>query len=208
VFAFAPLLLLFILGAALSERSQVANQGDAPDVLIRTTTEEVVALIKQNGGSKADPDERQRLIGLIQEKVAPHFDFVAMTRSAVGVNWRSATPKEQERLTFEFRALLLRTYSQVLLSYQDNEIVYKPLRLSPGDTDAVVKIEIKQSGREAIHISFAMEKTSAGWKVRDVVVLGVSLVTNYRSSFTTKIRESGIDGLIRELEEKNKQLRK
>ena len=204
-----PLLLaLYILvslsaiGALPSERSRGVDRDTPPDVLIRTTTEEVIALIKANPIAQSETRERDRLIALVQEKVGPHFDFVAMTRLAVGVHWRSGTPEQQERLIEEFRALLLRTYAQVLLSYQDDTIVFKPLHMASGSTDATVRVLLRGSGREAIPIDFAMEKTPAGWKVYDVAVGGVSLVTNYRDSFASTIREFGIDGLIRELKKK------
>lgn len=208
VLAFAPLFLLLLIGAALSGYAQVAGQESAPDVLIRATTGDVLRIIKGESGGKLIGKERRRVVVLVEQKIEQHFDFVAMTRFAVGVNWRKATPEQQELLVTEFRALLLRTYVQVLLSYQDDTIVFKPLRMSPGATDATVRVEIKQAGREAIRIDFAMEKMPEGWKAYDVAVGGVSLVANYRSTFATKIRESGIDGLIRELSEKNRKLRK
>jgi len=143
---------------------------------------------------------------LIEDKVAPHFDFTAMTKLAVGRYWRDATEDERRMLTEEFRRLLVRTYAQVLLSFRDSTVVFKPLRMAPDATDVIVRLELKQGGVSPIAITLAMEKSAMGWKIYDVTVDLVSLVTTYRGSFASKIRESGIEGLIRELSEKNHQL--
>lgn len=203
-FAFA---LLSVTGATSREARTAVDRGTPPDVIVKTATEEVVAIIKENRDAQTSPSDRKRVIVLIEQKVEPHFDFAAMTRFAVGVNWRRATPGQQGRLVEEFRALLLRTYAQVLLSYQDDTIVFKPFRAVSGSTDAMVRIELRQSGRSAINIDFAMEKTPEGWKVYDVTVGHASLITTYRSEFAQKVRESGIDGLISELSKKNRILK-
>ncbi|MDO8521327.1 MAG: ABC transporter substrate-binding protein [bacterium] len=207
VLLFALVLSLPAIALGQSERRLSIGQETSPDVIIATATEEIVAIIKAHRGIESSAAERERVAGIIQAKLAPLFDFTAMTRLAVGASWRHATPEEQRRLVEEFRALLLHTYSRVLLLYQDHTIVFKPLRMTAGATDAMVRFELQQSGRDAISITLAMEKMPEGWKVYDVTVGGMSLVTTYRDSFKTKIRESGIDGLIRELEEKNRQLR-
>jgi len=131
-----------------------------------------------------------------------------MTRLAVGRSWREATPAQQKALENAFRSLLVSTYTTALSQSNTNNPVVevKPLRLSPSDTDVTVKTLVRESGRQPIAIDYRMAKTPNGWKVYDVVVENLSLVTNYRGSFNSEITRSGIDGLIKALEDKNRQL--
>jgi phospholipid transport system substrate-binding protein len=129
-----------------------------------------------------------------------------MTALAMGPNWRKATPEQQQALVSEFRTLLVRTYSTALTAYRNQVIEVKPLRAKPGDTDVLVRSEVRQSGTEPVTLDYSMEKTANGWKVYDVTVGGVSLVTTYRESFAAEVRNAGVDGLIRSLAEKNRQL--
>lgn len=173
----------------------------APDVLAKNTTQEVLAIIK------ADKDIQggnpKKIHELVDAKVLPHFDFAHMTLLAVGKNWSRATPAQRQALTAEFRTLLVRTYSTSLTAYKNQVIEFKPLTMQPGDTDVKVKTEVIQPGGKPIPLDYRMEKKPEGWKVYDVVVDGVSLVTNYRNSFANEIRQSGIDGLIKTLADKN-----
>jgi phospholipid transport system substrate-binding protein len=129
-----------------------------------------------------------------------------MTALAMGPNWRKATPEQQKALTEQFRTLLVRTYSTALSLYRNQSIDFKPLRAQAADTDVMVRSEVKQPGGEPVSIDYSMEKTSDGWKVYDVAVGGVSLVTTYRDTFTNEVRNSGVDGLIKALADKNRQL--
>jgi phospholipid transport system substrate-binding protein len=175
-----------------------------PDELVRTTSLDVLAIIKQDkdfhGGNQ------KKILELVDAKVLPHFDFTRMTRLAVGKNWRSATPEQQQALVKEFRNLLVRTYSSALSNYRDQQIEVKPLKLNPGDTEVTVRTQVVQAGAQPVQIDYGMEKTPQGWKVFDVIVAGVSLVTNYRSTFDKEIADGGIDGLIKSLTDKNRQL--
>ena len=138
---------------------------------------------------------------------APHWLFTRMTRLAVGAPWRQASAAQQQSLTNEFRALLVHTYASAFTQYRDQVIEYRPLKMQPGDTEVTVQSRIKQSGgQDPIEVNYSMEKTDQGWKVYDVIIAGVSLVQNYRSSFSTEIQKSGIDGLIASLTTKNKTL--
>ena len=181
-----------------------AAQDAGPDTLVRSVTLEVVDLISKDkeikGGSRA------KLIAVIEAKVLPHFNFTAMTALAMGVHWRKATPEQQQRLVDEFRTLLVRTYSTALSAYRNQVIEVKPLRAKPGDTEVVVRSEVKQSGTEPVTIDYSMEHTPNSWKVYDVAVGGVSLVTTYRDTFANEVRNVGVDGLIKALAEKNRQL--
>lgn len=129
-----------------------------------------------------------------------------MTSLAVGRDWNKATPKQKEQLAQQFQELLVRTYSNALSSYRDQTVRYKPFKMNPGDTDVLVRTEVVQPGGRPIQLDYSLEKTDKGWKVYDVVVAGVSLVTNYRDSFAQEVRNGGIDGLIQALASKNKAL--
>jgi len=175
----------------------------APDVLVKNTTQEVIAVIKQDKDIQSG--QTKKLLGLVEAKVLPHFNFTRMTRLAVGKNWPKATPAQQQELVKEFRTLLVRTYSGALASFRDQTIEVKPLKMQAGDMETTVKTQVIQtSGQQPITIDYNMEKTADGWKVYDVTVGGVSLVTNYRGSFETQIRQGGVDGLVKTLAEKNR----
>jgi len=129
-----------------------------------------------------------------------------MTRLAMGKNWVQASPEQRKALTTEFRTLLVRTYTASLTLYRDQTIEYRPLKLTPGDTDVVVKSMIRQARGAPISVDYAMEKTESGWKVYDLKLAGISMVENYRSTFSAEIERGGVDGLIKALAEKKHQL--
>jgi len=181
-----------------------ATAQDAPDVLVKSVTQEVLTIVRtdrdiQSGNTK-------KTIALVEEKVLPHFNFQRMTALAMGPNWRKASPEQQKQLVDQFRTLLVRTYSSALTQYRNQTIDFKPVRMQPADTEVMVRSEVKQSGAESIGIDYAMEKGPGGWKVYDVTVAGVSLVTTYRDSFASEVRNAGVDGLIKTLADKNRQL--
>jgi phospholipid transport system substrate-binding protein len=193
-----------LFAASLRAASAAPAQTTAPDVLVRSVTQEVLGVIKQDKDIQAG--NRRKTIALVEEKVLPHFNFTRMTALAMGPNWRKATPEQQKALTEQFRTLLVRTYSTALSLYRNQSIDFKPLRAQAADTDVMVRSEVKQPGGEPVSIDYSMEKTSDGWKVYDVAVGGVSLVTTYRDTFTNEVRNSGVDGLIKALADKNRQL--
>lgn len=173
----------------------------APDVQVKNTAQEVLAIIKNDKDIQAG--SQKKLLDLVEAKVLPHFDFKLMTQYAVGKSWRLATPAQQDALVDEFRTLLVRTYSTSLSAYKNQSIVYLPLRMQPGDTRVTVNTQIVRSSGQPIPIDYSLQKEANDWKIFDVVVDQVSLVTNYRGSFNSEIRQSGIDGLIKTLAEKN-----
>ena len=177
----------------------------APDALVKSVTDEVLDIIRKDKDIKAG--STKRAIELVEQKVLPHFNFARMTALAVGKDWRQATPEQQKVLTVEFRDLLVRTYSNALIAYKNETVDYRPFKIQPGETDVTVRTQIHQAGaRQPITLDYSLEKNGSAWKVYDVVVAGVSLVTNYRSSFATEIRNGGIDGLIKTLKAKNASL--
>jgi phospholipid transport system substrate-binding protein len=179
-------------------------QQPAPDILVKSITEEVVGILKKDKDIQAG--DTKKAADLIQTKVVPHFNFMRMTRIAMGRNWRVASPEQQRILADEFKTLLVRTYSTAIANYREQQIDYKPLRAKPGDTEVTVRSDVKQSGSsQPVSIDYEMEKTPDGWKVYDVKVGGVSLVTTYRDTFAGEVREHGVDGLIKSLASKNRQ---
>lgn len=190
---------LLALFAAVAQAQELA-----PDALVKTITQDVVTVLKQDKDIQAgDP---KKVAVLVETKVLPHFNFTRMTRIAMARNWRLASPEQQKELTEEFKTLLVRTYSTALSGYRDQQVDFKPLRAKPGDTEVTVKTEVKQpNAPQAVAIDYEMEKTPNGWKVYDVKVDGVSLVTTYRDAFASEVKERGVDGLIKSLAAKNRQ---
>lgn len=177
----------------------------SPDTLVDNTAQEVLAIVRQDkdirGGNKA------KILDLVEAKILPHFNFNRMTRLAMGKNWSKAAPDQQQELVKEFRTLLVRTYSNALSSYSDATIKVEPLKTKGGETDATVKTRVIQDqGQEPVPIDYSMEKIGDEWKVYDVTVAGVSLVTNYRSTFNNQVREGGVEQLLKTLAEKNRSL--
>ena len=192
-------LFLFALAASVA-----VAQTPAPDVLVKTITDEVAATIAKDKDIQGG--DVTKAADLIEAKIVPHFDFVRMARLAMGRNWRAATPEQQKQIAEEFKTLLVRTYSTALVNYKGQAINYKPLRAKPEDDEVTVRSDVKPSGGgQPVDIDYEMEKTPAGWKIYDVKVGGVSLVTTYRDTFASEVRERGIEGLIKSLAAKNRE---
>ena len=197
-----------LLGTAMLLAQTPVTRADElpPDQLVKNVTLEVIELITKDKEIQAG--DRAKLIQLIDAKVLPHFNFTAMTALALGQSWNKATPEQKKRLTEEFRTLLVRTYASALAAYAEQKFDFRPLRAKSTDTDVTVQVRVLQSGAQPVPIDYSMEKTASGWKVYDVMVGGVSLVANYRTEFNNVVRESGIDGLIKNLASKNRGVQK
>jgi len=196
-------LSVLFLGLYLACASVFAQE-ESPDALIKKVTDDVLTIVRQdkdiqNGNTK-------KAIELVEVKVLPSFNFQHMTALAMGRDWNKASPEQKKRLSEEFKTLLVRTYSNALTSYRDQTIRYKPTRMQAGDTDVLVKTEVVQPGNKPIPLDYSMEKLDSGWKVYDVIVAGVSLVSNYRDTFNQEVKANGVDGLIQMLVNKNKQM--
>ena len=190
--------LLPLLALLLGFNAPAALADDTPpDVLARTTTQEVIAILKED--KELQSGNLAKVYQLVEAKILPNFDFNRMTQLVLGKHWSRATAKQKQELVTEFRNLLVRTYSSSLTAFTGQVIDFKPLSMKPADTDVTVRSEIKQPGGQPIPVNYSMYKTAFGWKVYDVTIDGVSLVTNYRASFANTIRQNGIDGLIRTL---------
>lgn len=176
----------------------------APDALARSVTDDVLALLRAD--KEIQSGNLSNVVDLVDKKVLPHFDFTRMTQLAVGRHWQQASPDQQKGLVGEFRGLLVQTYSATFAAYRNQKIEYRPLRMEPADTDVVVKSLIHQSGAKPVTVDYKMRKSDAGWKVYDVVVGDLSLVQSYRGTFNTEVQKGGVEGLIKALADKNRQL--
>jgi len=194
--------IVLLAAATALQVAAPARAEEAPDALVKRVAQDVLATIKADPLIQAGNEARIREV--IETKLLPNFDFARMTALAMGKNWRSATPEQQKRLTDEFRGLLVRTYSGALNQYRNETVEYKPLRMNPGDTEVMVRTAVQRAAGTPVQIDYGMEKKADSWKCYDVVVAGVSLVTNYRDEFNAQITNGGIDGLIRTLADRNR----
>jgi phospholipid transport system substrate-binding protein len=198
---FAVLLssLLLIAGGV---SAQAVDQS-TPDGLIKTVVSEVMASVK------SDPEIQKgnipRIVDLVEKKIVPYTDMRRTTEMAMGPNWKKATPEQQTQLISEFKNLLIRTYSGALSQLRDQTIQFKPLRAAPDDKEVVVKTVVIGRG-DPIPLDYRLEKTSNGWKVYDMNIMGVWLVEAYRNQFANQISQNGVEGLVKFLQDRNKQL--
>jgi phospholipid transport system substrate-binding protein len=196
-FGLFGLLAMFML-LPLAGRAQTL---EAPDQLIRRLSLDVLETIKADKDVQAG--DVRKVMGFVDSKIMPHVNFTRMTASAVGRNWRQATPEQQKRLQEEFKTLLVRTYAGALSQVKDQTVSVKPLRAAASDAEVIVRTEVVGRG-EPIELDYRMERGPAGWRIYDLNVLGVWLVETYRTQFTQEISARGIDGLIASLAERNK----
>lgn len=185
-----------MLGVALSAHAQAT-----PDALVRQISVEVIDTAKADKAIQAG--DINRIITLVDGKVMPHVNFEVITRSAVGPQWRSATPEQRKKLQDEFKILLVRVYAGALTQVKDQVVEVTKTMPVPGGTQVVVQTEVRGKG-EPIKLDYRMDKFDADWKIIDVNVGGIWLVTSYRSQFAQEITKGGIDGLITALAERNK----
>lgn len=173
-----------------------------PDAMVKNTANEVLEILKSD--KDIEHGDLNKIGKLVEEKIATKFDFNRMSKLVLGPKWKEASKEQQERFIGEFRSLLIRTYSSALSKYRNQTIEYKPSRASPGDTDVKVKTQIIQPGGPAIPLDYSLEKIDVTWKVYDVSIDGLSLVTTYRGQFAEEVKQNGINGVIQKLAEKNK----
>jgi phospholipid transport system substrate-binding protein len=198
---------LLAAGSASAQAPAAAPSATAiapPEALVRDLSNEVLATIKADKALASG--DINRVQKLIDEKILPYVDFQKMTQLAVGRGWRQATPEQRVALTREFRTLLVRTYSGALSQVTDHQVQLRPFRAQPTDTDVLVRTSVVASRGDPIQLDYRLEKTDAGWKIYDVNILGVWLVENYKTQFASQINTGGVDGLIKTLTDRNKQL--
>lgn len=176
-----------------------------PDKLIYQITQETYVYVNQD--TSLQKGETTKLIEWAEKSVLTNFDFNRMTRLAVGKDWRQATPEQKKQLTQEFRRLLTRTYANAFISVNKNQTIeYKPFKMTGDENEVVVKTMIVKPGAKPLDVNFSLEKGADSWKIYDITVAGVSLITNYRESFSQEVHTNGMDGLIKMLVDKNRQL--
>jgi phospholipid transport system substrate-binding protein len=198
--------LFFILAFSLSVSTAHANQPqmEAPDVLIKRISQEVLDLAKTD--KRVQSGDQDRIMEVVQTRIIPYVNFQRMTAMAAGRFWREATPDQQAALIKEFRTLLIYTYSGAISQVRNQKLEFKPMRAAPDDDEVEVRTMVLQARGEPIQLNYRLEKTAAGWKIFDVNILGAWLVETYKGSFSTEIGSGGIDGLIKVLAERNKRL--
>ena len=191
-------IFIFVLSITFSFLLLAEDQG--PQELVHKTTDDVLLVLKNNQEIHTD---KQKIYQLAEEKILPNFDLERISALVLGKTWRSIDETQKQKFQAEFKTMLLRTYAVALGKYKDQEIEFKPLRMEPGDKQATVKTQIIQNGAQPISVDYVLAKTENSWKVFDIAIEGVSLVTNYRSQFSGEIKNNGIDSLISKLSEKN-----
>ncbi len=187
---------------SLNAATAFAETEVAPDALVKKTADDVLNAIKND--SEIQAGNQQKIYLVAEEKILPNFDFDRVCKMVLGKNWRTATPEQQATFQKEFRNLLLRTYSVALSKYKNQVIEYKPMRAEPDAKNVSVKTQILQNGGSPIAVDYSLVKNASGWKVYDIVIENISLVTNYRSQFSSEINQNGLDSLNAKLAEKNK----
>jgi phospholipid transport system substrate-binding protein len=190
-----------LIVALLFGQASWASGTDAAASLVRDVSQRMLTILKER---RAEIDREPSIIfGLVDQIVVPHFDFEKITQAAVGQYWRQATPEQRKALANGFREVLIRTYAQALLNYSGEDIRYLPVK--PGQREATVTVptEVRERGGPAVPVDYRMYEKNGKWLVYDLVIDNVSLIVNYRGSFTTEIRRDGIDGLIRRLGQMN-----
>lgn len=199
---FLKLLTSVTFATAMFVNASLAQAEVSADELVKRTAEDVLNTLKNDKDIQAG--NQQKIYALAEEKILPNFDFERVCRMVLGKNWRTATPEQQAAFQKEFRTLLLRTYATALGKYKNQVIEYKPLRAEAGAKNVSVKTQILQPGGQPISVDYSLVKLDSGWKVYDIVIESVSLVTNYRSQFSSEIRDNGLDSLNKKLADKNK----
>ena len=186
-----------------SVSAQSVPDPNTPDGLIKIIVADVMSSVK------SDPEIQKgnisRVVDLVEKKIAPYTDMRRTTQLAMGKNWSKATPEQQNQLIFEFKNLLIRTYSGALSQLRDQTVQYKPLRSSPSDTDVIVRTVVIGKS-DPIPLDYRLEKTNDGWRVYDINIMGAWLIEAYRNQFTNQISQNGVDGLIKFLQERNAML--
>lgn len=199
---FLSFLTSAVLSVMLVTAPGLAMAEISAEELVKQTADDVLNTIKNDKDIQAG--NQQKIFALAEEKILPNFDFDRVCRMVLGKNWKTASPEQQAMFQKEFRSLLLRTYAVALGKYKNQVIEFKPLRAEPDAKNVSVKTQILQPGGQPIAVDYSLVKAEGGWKVYDIVIESVSLVTNYRSQFSNEIRTNGLDSLNKKLAEKNK----
>jgi phospholipid transport system substrate-binding protein len=195
--------LLAGLAPGVSAFAQTAVDQTDPQALIKTATQQVLDEVREQSIA---PDDIARIRSIVDRDILPYVDFKRTTQLAMGRHWRTATPEQQQSVVTQFQSLLIHLYSGAIAQLKpDQQIEYLPMRLSPGDTDAVVRTLAQTSGKP-VEIDYRLYKTPQGWRLYDLNVLGAWLIQTYREQFNEQIQQGGIDGLIQFLTARNQEI--
>lgn len=190
------------VGLVMFAYSALAQAIVPADVFVKSVAEEVLTIVKKD--KNIQNGDQAKIFALVEEKIVPNFNFDHVCKLVLGKNFSKATNEQQEAFDREFRTLLIRTYTSALSKYRNQTIEYKPLREATDDKQVVIKTLIMQPGGQPLGVDYSVEQVGDAWKVYDITIEGVSLVTNYRGQFSTEIRQGGMDGLIQKIADKNK----
>jgi len=198
------LIAVATLAFATTGFASAQNANEAPDALVKRISSEVLTIAKNDKDIQAG--NTRKVMDLVETKILPYVDFERMTSLAAGRYWREATPEQKRQLSAEFRTLLIFTYSGALSQVRNETIEFKPLRADPTDNEVEVRSQVNMTRGEPVLLNYRVAKTPSGWKIYDINVLGAWLVETYKGTFNAEISKGGIDGLIKTLAAKNKQL--
>lgn len=197
-------ILTTILTCGVLAFAGAAAAQEAPDALVKRISNEVMEAAKTDKEIQAG--NQKKILEMVEAKVLPYVDSQRMTALAAGRHWREASPEQKQRLSEEFRDLLVYTYSGAISQVRDQKLEFKPFRADPADTEVEVRSQVIQPRGEPIQLNYRLAKEGNSWKIYDVNVMGAWLVASYKNSFATEISKNGIDGLIKVLSDKNKRL--
>lgn len=192
-----------VVGAAWSQAVQ-AESIESPSVFLERTSNQVIKILQDD--HELLQKEPQRVYKIVDDYILPHLDDVTMAKLALGKNWKKATKEQKLEFVAEFKDLLVRTYSKSLVEFKDQQINYFPVMLAEDAHKASVRAEVIQPGGPSIPMAYRVRIKNNAWKVYDIKIDGISLVTSYRGTFTQEVRKSGIDGLLKYLHDKNSKL--
>lgn len=201
---FKRLLLPFIAAFAMAGASMAQSADTStPDGLIKALVDDVMATVKADKEMQAG--SIPKITALVEQKILPNANFQKTTQIAMGRNWAKATPEQQKQIVEEFKMLLIRTYAGAVSQIRDQTVQFRPFRAAPEDTEVTVRTQVINKG-EPIQMDYRLEKTPQGWKVYDINVLGAWLTEAYKGSFNTIASQQGIEGVIKTLQDRNRQL--
>ncbi|WP_454723415.1 MULTISPECIES: MlaC/ttg2D family ABC transporter substrate-binding protein [Cupriavidus] len=198
------LLLPFLAVAAFAGAAHAQTQdASTPDGLVKAVVNDVMATVRTDKDMQAG--NIGKISALVEQKILPNADFQRTTQIAMGRNWSKASPEQQKLIADEFKTLLIRTYSGAIAQIRDQQVQFRPYRGAPDDTDATIRTQVINKG-EPIQLDYRLEKTPQGWKVYDINVLGAWLTEAYKGSFNTIVGQQGVEGVVKTLQDRNRQL--
>ncbi|MEE9412457.1 MAG: ABC transporter substrate-binding protein [Methylococcales bacterium] len=195
-------LYLMFIAVFFSSQACADQELSAPQLVIEATSTQ----LKERIGLQTYQGNLTETMRIVEEVLRPHVDQHRISALALGKFWKTATPQQRADFEKEFKSTMVRLYSTAYASYKDWSIDYLPLRLKADDKKTIVKIKVNRSGGQPVAISYRMVNRAGQWKVYDIIIEGISLVTNYRNQFKGIIVDGGgsVQALIDHLAKKNR----